>query len=58
MIKDFLLDWLKLFLIIIAIISIVVLFAFLMVSGFYIAGVLFLTISLSFGFTAMIWYIR
>ena len=58
MIKEFLLDWLKLFLIITAIIFVIVFFAFLMVSGFYIFGVLFFIASVSFGFTAMTWHIR
>ena len=58
MIKEFLLDWLKLFLIIAAIIFVIVFFAFLMVSGFYIFGTLFAIASVSFGFTAMTWHIR
>lgn len=58
MIKEFLLDWLELFLIITAIIFVIVFFAFLMVSGFYIFGALLLITSVSFGFTAMTWHIR
>ena len=58
MIKEFLLEWLKLFLIITAIIFVIVFFAFLMVSGFYIFGALFCIASVSFGFTVMIWHIR
>lgn len=58
MIKEFLLNWLKLFLIFTAIIFVIVFFAFLMASGYYISGALLFIASVSFGFTAMTWHIR